>query len=113
MAPQSLVEEVLASMIAELLEVERVGASDDFFELGGHSLMATQLIAWVRDALKVDLSLPALFADATVAGLAARLLDDAARRPAIEQAARLVLQMTAMSDEEVERELQAATTVGG
>ncbi|HEY6321839.1 MAG TPA: amino acid adenylation domain-containing protein [Thermoanaerobaculia bacterium] len=104
--PRNPVEEVLAGMIAELLEIERVGAGDDFFDLGGHSLLATQLTAWVRDALKVELPLRALFADATVAGLAATLLEDAARRPAIEQAARLLLEMTAMSDEEVERELR-------
>ncbi|MCT7952156.1 amino acid adenylation domain-containing protein [Ancylothrix sp. C2] len=70
-APQTLEEKVLANIWAEVLGVEKVGREDNFFELGGHSLLATQLIAKVRDAFQVEISLRALFQSPTVANLAA------------------------------------------
>ncbi|MFQ2880045.1 phosphopantetheine-binding protein, partial [Mycobacterium sp. MS3] len=38
MAPAGPVQEVLAGIFAQILGVERVGATDSFFELGGDSL---------------------------------------------------------------------------
>jgi len=69
--PRSGVEEVLAGIWSEVLKVERVGIHDNFFELGGHSLMATQLMSRVRDVLKLDVPMKALFDSPTVAGLGA------------------------------------------
>jgi amino acid adenylation domain-containing protein len=68
--PRTPVEEVLAGIWAEILDVHPVGIHDDFFELGGHSLLATQVISSVRDTLLVELPLRALFDHPTVAGLA-------------------------------------------
>ena len=73
-APRTPTESKLAAIIAELLALpEPVGVSDNFFALGGHSLTATRLMARVRAVYGVDLPIRTLFADPTVAGLAAAL----------------------------------------
>jgi amino acid adenylation domain-containing protein len=73
-APRTPTESRLAAIIAELLALpDPVGVSDSFFALGGHSLTATQLMARIRTIYGVDLPIRALFADPTVAGLAAAL----------------------------------------
>jgi amino acid adenylation domain-containing protein len=72
-APETLEEQVLADIWAEVLGLKQVGTNDNFFELGGHSLLATQLIAKVRDRFQVELSLRCLFQSPTVASLAATI----------------------------------------
>jgi acyl carrier protein len=84
-APRTDTEAKLAAMAGELLKVERVGVADNFFELGGHSLLATQLISRIRDELKVEVPLKALFERPTVAGLA-EVIDEGLQKRAAEQA---------------------------
>jgi amino acid adenylation domain-containing protein/FkbM family methyltransferase len=69
-AARTPVEEVLASIYAEVLNVEQVGIDDSFFDLGGHSLLATQFISRVREAFGIELSLRTIFETPSVAGLA-------------------------------------------
>jgi acyl carrier protein len=72
-APRSVVETTVAGIWAEVFALERVGIHDDFFALGGHSLLAGQIVARVRRAYGVDLSLGALFDAPTVAELCTKL----------------------------------------
>ncbi len=69
-APRSPVEQVLAGIWEEVLELQRVGVEDDFFALGGHSLVAAQVTSRVLKAFSVELPLRLLFEHPTVAGLA-------------------------------------------
>ncbi|MCI0486642.1 MAG: amino acid adenylation domain-containing protein, partial [Blastocatellia bacterium] len=69
-APRSPVEEIIASIWSEVLEVEKVGVTDDYFALGGHSLKATRIMSRLRKAFQVELPLSVLFERPTVAGLA-------------------------------------------
>jgi amino acid adenylation domain-containing protein/non-ribosomal peptide synthase protein (TIGR01720 family) len=68
--PRTEVEELLAQVFAEVLHLERVGATDGFFELGGHSLLATQVVARLRRMLGIRMPLRALFEQPTVEALA-------------------------------------------
>ena len=71
--PRTETEATLARFWSEVLRVERVGVHDNFFDLGGHSLAATKIVARIRAAYGVDLTLRTLFETPTVAGLAAPL----------------------------------------
>jgi len=66
-------EELLASLWAGLLGVERVGRSDDFFGLGGHSLLATRLMSRLREAFGVELPVRSLFEAPLLSALAERV----------------------------------------
>ncbi|WNZ08509.1 non-ribosomal peptide synthetase [Streptomyces sp. 11x1] len=69
-APRNAVEETIANVWAEVLEVERVGIHDEFFALGGNSLLSVRAASRLRQALGIRLSLRVLFDSPTVAALA-------------------------------------------
>ncbi len=73
LAPRTKAERAVAALWCEVLGVAAVGVEDDFFALGGHSLLATQVLSRVRDTLRVELPLSALFEAPTLAGFAARV----------------------------------------
>ena len=74
-APRTRREEILASILADVLRVERVGIDDDFFALGGDSLRATKLVGRVRAVLDAELPIRAIFEFPTVAELVEHLSD--------------------------------------
>ncbi len=67
--PHNPIEGTIVRILSELLGVEGVGVNDNFFFLGGHSLLGTQLIARLRDAFGVELSLRRVFDSPTAAKL--------------------------------------------
>ncbi len=77
-APQSQLERALANIVAEVLGVEHVGATDNFFALGGDSLRATQVISRIRAMFDVNLSIATVFRKSTVAELADEIVREMA-----------------------------------
>jgi acyl-coenzyme A synthetase/AMP-(fatty) acid ligase/ubiquinone/menaquinone biosynthesis C-methylase UbiE/acyl carrier protein len=113
-APRSTVEDRLAQIWSEVLGVDEVGVVDGFFtELGGHSLLATQVVSRVRAAFGVELPLRTMFETPTVAALAGAIealqhapASLAAPEPVTAAPADDVLDVTLLSDEEVDRMLR-------
>jgi arthrofactin-type cyclic lipopeptide synthetase C len=68
-APHEGIENRLAALWQDLLQVEAVGRHDDFFRLGGHSLLAVRLIERMR-ALDLHADVRTLFTFPTLAALA-------------------------------------------
>ncbi|WP_414682885.1 amino acid adenylation domain-containing protein, partial [Longimicrobium sp.] len=88
-APLGEMEQALAEIWSELLDVERVGRGDNFFELGGHSLLAVRVISRVRQAMGAEVGIGDLFERPALADFA-RGLEQAGRAdlPPIERVAR-------------------------
>lgn len=104
--PSTALEWVLAGIWAEVLELDRVGVSDDFFDLGGHSLLVTQAVSRVRDLFRVDLSIRDFLTAGTVLALAGRLRSAAAEAGMdADRTAELIRQVSGMDADQVARRL--------
>ena len=68
-APKNELEEKLSKIWADILEVEKVGITDNFFDLGGDSFLALRLIAGIKNNTGYDYSLSALFRNPTIESL--------------------------------------------
>jgi amino acid adenylation domain-containing protein len=68
-APRTGVEEAIATVLVELLGLDRVGRDDDFFALGGTSLQSVQILERLR-AIRYPVTSREFFANSTVASLA-------------------------------------------
>ncbi|MCM3338073.1 amino acid adenylation domain-containing protein [Paenibacillus sp. MER TA 81-3] len=66
-------QQLVASLWSDVLNVSPVRIDDHFFDLGGHSLLATQLISRVREVFQIDLSLRTLFEAPTLNEFAGRI----------------------------------------
>ncbi|KUI06088.1 non-ribosomal peptide synthetase [Mycobacterium sp. IS-3022] len=79
-APVDLVEQRLADIVAQVLNVERVGVDESFFDLGGDSLAAMRAVAAINTAFGVRLPVTALVDAPSVRSLRAQLGDVPAQR---------------------------------
>lgn len=75
-APRNHIEELLAHIWEQTLDISRVGVHDDFFNLGGHSMLATLVVAQISDEFHVDIPVRQFFAAPTVAQLAKVITQD-------------------------------------
>ena len=72
-APRGHVQEILAALWAEIMELDRVGAGDEFFRLGGHSLLGTRVLAAVHETFHLSLELRVLFEHSVLEDFAAQI----------------------------------------
>lgn len=68
--PETELEQALAGLWQDLLQVAQVGRNQHFFELGGHSLLATRLLSRIHDTFGVSVPLAQAFEATTVAAMA-------------------------------------------
>ncbi len=101
--PATEVERQVAGVWEALLGIAGLGLDDHFFDLGGDSLLATQIIARLRTAFDVQLSLREVLERPTIAQLAALIEPDADGRT------QLLAELEEMSDEEAEARLRELT----
>ncbi|WP_394823559.1 beta-ketoacyl synthase N-terminal-like domain-containing protein [Pendulispora albinea] len=106
-APEGETEQTIAAIWQETLGGAPVGRHDDFFDLGGHSLLATQVLSRMRAAFDIEIPLVKLFESPTAAGLARVVAEARADADAHQEAEqRLLREIVALSDEEIDLELE-------
>ncbi len=72
--PETLVQQQLAEIWQELLQLDAVGIDQDFFDLGGTSLLAMHIFDEIESRLRVRLGPSLLLEGATILRLEAALL---------------------------------------
>nr|WP_281423614.1 non-ribosomal peptide synthetase [Nocardia tengchongensis] len=72
-APQGLIEQTVAGVVGELLDLPEVGADDNFFGLGGNSLLATRALSRIGEIVGVAVPVRVIFEAPTVAELSERI----------------------------------------
>ncbi len=80
--PETQVEEIVAAVWQDVMQIPFVGRQDNFFDLGGHSLTAIRIVAALKDRLGRHVPIRQLFMTPTVAGLTKALGDAPADRAA-------------------------------
>ena len=78
-APRTPLEETLAVIWTETLELPKVSVRDSFFELGGHSLQAIRAMARIENEFGIELPLSVLFQAPTVEAMAQQLAQAGAK----------------------------------
>ena len=69
-APRSPLEQTLAEIWCEVLDLKQVGVHDNFFDLGGHSLLLVQVHRELARRLDREVSFLSLFQHPTPRALA-------------------------------------------
>jgi hypothetical protein len=105
-APTTPVEELLAVIWGEVLQVDRVGVEDNFFDLGGHSLLAVQVISRIRHILRMDVPVRQLFENPTISSLSRALVLNVPATAHFNKVGELLKKVRSMSADEKEAMLQ-------
>ena len=91
---------------AETLGHKITDVAADFFEQGGHSLLAARLVAAMGKAFRVDYPFADFFGAPTIEGCQRHLETLVGGTARLEQMARLRLELSQLSPEEVKARLE-------
>ncbi|MFN6501577.1 MAG: amino acid adenylation domain-containing protein [Nostoc sp. DedQUE01] len=83
-APRSEMEQAIAKVWQEVLQLENVGVNDNFFDLGGHSLLIVQVNNQLRTIFKQDIPVVTMFQNPTIHSLAGYLSQTIDEKPVFE-----------------------------
>ena len=101
--PSNPTEEILATIWADVLGVDRVGIHNRFFELGGHSLLATTVVSRINQAFAVELTIRHIFETPTIASLSLAVTQSQSEQTEDEDIADLLVELEGLTDEEVQQ----------
>ncbi|MDF0552096.1 non-ribosomal peptide synthetase [Kamptonema sp. UHCC 0994] len=75
-APQTEIEQSIATVWQQVLHLEKVGVDDNFFDLGGHSLLMAQAHSQLREVVEQEISIVEMFKYPTISSLAKYLSEE-------------------------------------
>jgi polyketide synthase PksN len=76
LVPQTDLEKEIARYWMEVLQLDKVGIHDNFFELGGNSMNIIQLNSLLKEALKKDIPVVAMFRHLTISSFARYITEE-------------------------------------
>jgi acyl-coenzyme A synthetase/AMP-(fatty) acid ligase/acyl carrier protein len=108
--PRTPLEETVARVWAEVLELERVSVEDDFFGLGGHSLSAMRILVRLGSSTGLQLPMRTIFDARTVRALAGHIERERARQDETSEMEQMLSALEQLTDEEAARLLTTHPT---
>lgn len=91
--PGDEIETAVSGIWSGVFGIGRMGIHEQFADLGGHSLLAMQILAKIRGAYRVEITLRDFFGAPTIAELSAVIRD------------KILREIEAMSDDEVRKSI--------
>lgn len=67
--PQTALEQLIATLWQQALQIDTIGLHDNFFDIGGHSLLMVRVLSQLTDHLGKELTLMDLFRYPTIHAL--------------------------------------------
>ena len=101
--PASGIEQHLAQIWEESLDLRPIGIHDNFFDLGGHSLAATRVVSRVIKTFQLELPLQSLFQSPTVAEMAAVIAEHQGKKLGREELDRILTEIESLPEQEAQR----------
>jgi len=112
-APQTELEQIIATVWQQVLHLEKVGVEDSFFDLGGHSLLMAQAQSKLREVVDREVSIIELFKYPTISSLAKYLSEEPEEKSSLGQSQeRVKKQKDAINRQKQKQRLQGKNKNG-
>lgn len=102
-SPRNPMEESLARIWGNVLNLDKVGIHNNFFDLGGHSLLAIRVMSLIREVFGVEVPLRAMFEAPTIAELAVTVTLHPTKQLYDPETAQILRDVETMTEEEVQK----------